>query len=137
MKHVNKIVHVLNSLQPAKFHWQWLEQRLLLDEQAFIEKLDTGSDLSLKEVMRLLSLGLERAAASDNERNVIEIILTRLLVRPDAAPLYSEVVHLLGRSLEDSLLLLTKWFLEGNDVLLGRKTVRQRLINISEKKVFL
>ncbi|KAK4794587.1 hypothetical protein SAY86_012581 [Trapa natans] len=133
---VDKIVHVLNTLQPAKFHWQWLELRLLLNEQALIEKLECSSDSSLKDVMRSLSLGLERAAASDNESNIIEIILTRLLVRPDAAPLYSEAVHLLGKSLEDSLLLLTKWFLEGNDVLFGRKTVRQRLINIAETKGF-
>ncbi|KAK4803623.1 hypothetical protein SAY86_003440 [Trapa natans] len=131
---VDQIVHVLNTLQPAKFHWQWLELRLLLNEQSLIEKVDCSSDSSLKDIMHSLSLSLERAAASDNESNVIEIILTRLLVRPDAAPLYSEAVHLLGRSLEDSLLLLTKWFLEGNDVLLGRKTVRQRLINIAETK---
>ncbi|PKI45447.1 mediator of RNA polymerase II transcription subunit 12 isoform X2 [Punica granatum] len=131
---VDKIVHVLNTLQPAKFHWQWLELRLLLNEQALIEKLESSNDSSLKEVMQSLPFGPKKAAASDNESNVIEIILTRLLVRPDASPLYSEAVHLLGRSLEDSLLLMTKWFLEGNDVLFGRKTVRQRLINIAETK---
>ncbi|XP_061373530.1 mediator of RNA polymerase II transcription subunit 12 [Gastrolobium bilobum] len=130
----DKLVHVLDALQPAKFHWQWVALRLLLNEQALIEKLDTH-DLSLADAIHLSSPHPEKAAAdSENEKNFIQILLTRLLVRPDAAPLFAELVHLFGRSLEDSMLLLAKWFLGGQDVLYGRKTIRQRLHNIAESK---
>ncbi|XP_054784533.1 mediator of RNA polymerase II transcription subunit 12 [Prosopis cineraria] len=130
----DKLVNVLDSLQPAKFHWQWVELRLLLNEQALIEKLE-AHDISLANAIQLSSPSSEKAAsASENENNFIEIILTRLLVRPDAAPLFSELVHLFGRSLEDSMLLQAKWFLGGQDVLFGRKTIRQRLNNIAESK---
>ncbi|XP_038709264.1 mediator of RNA polymerase II transcription subunit 12-like isoform X2 [Tripterygium wilfordii] len=132
-KLLDKLVKVLDTLQPAKFHWQWVELRLLLNEQAIIEKLETH-DMSLADALRLSSPGLEKAAASENENNFIEIILTRLVVRPDAASLFAELVHLFGRSLEDSMLLQAKWFLGGHDVLFGRKTLRQRLINIAESK---
>ncbi|XP_027348821.1 mediator of RNA polymerase II transcription subunit 12-like isoform X2 [Abrus precatorius] len=131
----DKLVDVLDSLQPAKFHWQWVELRLLLNEQALVEKLETH-DISLADAIQLSLPSSEKAAASENENNFIEIILTRLLVRPDAAPLFSEVVHLFGKSLEDSMLLHAKWFLGGQDVLFGRKTIRQRLINIAESKGF-
>lgn len=133
LKLMDKLVHVLDTLQPAKFHWQWVELRLLLNEQALIEKLETH-DMSLADAIRLSSPTPEKFAASENENNFIIIILTRLLVRPDAAPLFSEVVHLFGRSLEDSMLLQAKWFLGGQDVLFGRKTIRQRLINIAENE---
>ncbi|CAK7348884.1 unnamed protein product [Dovyalis caffra] len=132
-KLLDKLVNVLDALQPAKFHWQWVELRLLLNEQALIEKLE-AHDMSLADAIRSSSPGLEKAFASENENNFIEIILTRLLVRPDAAPLFSELVHLFGTSLEDSMLLQAKWFLGGHDVLFGRKTIRQRLINIAESK---
>ncbi|KAF2315304.1 hypothetical protein GH714_038774 [Hevea brasiliensis] len=132
-KLLDKIVNVLDTLQPAKFHWQWVELRLLLNEQALVEKLE-AHDMSLADAIRSSSPGPEKDAASENENNFIVIILTRLLVRPDAAPLFSELVHLFGRSLEDSMLLQAKWFLAGQDVLLGRKTIRQRLINIAESK---
>ena len=132
-KLLDKLVHVLDTLQPAKFHWQWVELRLLLNEQALIEKLETH-DMSLADAIRSSSPTPEKFAASENENNFIIIILTRLLVRPDAAPLFSEVVHLFGRSLEDSMLLQAKWFLGGQDVLFGRKTIRQRLINIAENE---
>ncbi|XP_050237765.1 mediator of RNA polymerase II transcription subunit 12 [Mercurialis annua] len=132
-KLLDKLVNVLDTLQPAKFHWQWVELRLLLNEQALVEKLETY-DMSLADALRSLSPGPEKAAVSENENNFIVIILTRLLVRPDAAPLFSELVHLFGRSLEDSMLLQAKWFLGGQDVLFGRKTIRQRLTNIAESK---
>ncbi|KAF9668966.1 hypothetical protein SADUNF_Sadunf14G0058400 [Salix dunnii] len=132
-KLLDKLVNVLDALQPAKFHWQWVELRLLLNEQALIEKLE-AHDMSLADAIRSSSPDPEKAAASENENNFIEIILTRLLVRPDAAPLFSELVHLFGMSLEDSMLLQVKWFLGGHDVLFGRKTIRQRLINIAESK---
>ncbi|XP_038681797.1 mediator of RNA polymerase II transcription subunit 12-like [Tripterygium wilfordii] len=132
-KLLDKLVKVLDTLQPAKFHWQWVELRLLLNEQALIEKLETH-DMSLADALRSSSPGLEKAAASENENNFIEIILTRLLVRPDAVSLFAELVHLFGSSLEDSMLLQAKWFLGGHDVLFGRKTIRQRLINIAESK---
>ncbi|EXC06808.1 Putative mediator of RNA polymerase II transcription subunit 12 [Morus notabilis] len=130
-KLLNKLVHVLDTLQPAKFHWQWIELRLLLNEQTLVEKL-RNHDMSLADAIRSSSPSPGKAAGSENENNFIQIILTRLLVRPDAASLFSDVVHLFGRSLEDSMLLQAKWFLGGADVLLGRKTIRQRLLNIAE-----
>ncbi|VFQ74742.1 unnamed protein product [Cuscuta campestris] len=128
-----KLVHILDTLQPARFHWQWLEIRLLLNEQAVIEKLDRH-DTSLGEALRFLSPNPDKVAASDNEGNLIEIILTRLLIRPDASALFSEVVHILGRSLQDAMLKQAKWLLEGNDVLSGRKSVHQKLFSIAVTK---
>ncbi|KAJ0665857.1 putative mediator complex, subunit Med12 [Helianthus annuus] len=131
MKLLDRLVHILDTLQPAKFHWQWVELRLLLNEQALIGKVE-ARDTSLVEALRSFSPNNENV--SDNENNFIQMVLTRLLVRPDAAPLFSEVVHLLGRSLEDEVLQQAKWFLRGHDVLFGRKSIRQRLINIAESK---
>ncbi|XP_043715509.1 mediator of RNA polymerase II transcription subunit 12 [Telopea speciosissima] len=131
MKLQDQLVNILDSLQPAKFHWQWVELRLLLNEQALIEKIEAHS-MSLVDAIQSLSPNAGNYTLSENENNFTEIVLTRLLVRPDAAPLYSEVVHLLGRSLEDSLLLHAKWFLAGQDVLFGRKSIRQRLINVAQ-----
>ncbi|KAJ4952514.1 hypothetical protein NE237_029346 [Protea cynaroides] len=129
----DQLVQILDGLQPAKFHWQWLELRLLLNEQALIEKIETHN-MSLVEAMRSLSPNAENLSLSENEKekNFTEIVLTRLLVRPDAASLYSEVIHLLGRSLEESLLLHAKWFLAGQGVLFGRKSIRQRLFNVAQ-----
>ncbi|KAK7382081.1 hypothetical protein VNO80_00774 [Phaseolus coccineus] len=128
------LVHVLDTLQPAKFHWQWVVLRLLLNEQALIEKVE-NHDVPLSDAIKLSSPSPEKAAsASENENNFIQILLTRLLVRPDAAPLFSELIHLFGRSLEDSMLLQAKWFLGGQDVLFGRKAIRQRLHNIAVNK---
>ncbi|XP_047307150.1 mediator of RNA polymerase II transcription subunit 12 [Impatiens glandulifera] len=132
-KILDKLVHILDTLQPAKFHWQWVELRLLLNEQALTEKLESH-DASLPDAIRSIYRNSEKASVSENESNFVEIILTRLLVRPDAAPLFSEVVRLFGSSLEDSVLLQAKWFLGGQDVLFGRKSIRQRLINIAESK---
>ncbi|KAK6920115.1 Mediator complex, subunit Med12 [Dillenia turbinata] len=128
-----KLVHVLDTLQPAKFHWQWVELRLLLNEQMLLEKLESH-ELPLPEAIRGLSPNPDKTAPSENEKHFIEIILTRLLVRPDAAALYSEVVHLFGRSLEDFMLMQTKWFLIGADVLFGRKPIREKLITFAESK---
>lgn len=130
-KLLDQLVHVLDTLQPAKFHWQWVELRLLLNEQALIEKIET-QNMQLVEAIKSLSPKAENFSLSENERNFIEIVLTRLLVRPDAASLYSEVVNLLGKSLEECLLQNTKWFLGGNDVLLGRKSIRQRLATVAQ-----
>ncbi|RZC73655.1 hypothetical protein C5167_049135 [Papaver somniferum] len=129
---LDQLVHVLDTLQPAKFHWQWVELRLLLNEQVLIEKIEASSSTSVVEAIRALSPSSDNFALSESENNFTEIVLTRLLVRPDAASLYSEVVHLLGRSLEESLLLHAKWFLAGHDVLYGRKSIRQRLVNIAQ-----
>ncbi|KAI9110048.1 hypothetical protein K1719_019089 [Acacia pycnantha] len=72
----DKLVNVLDSLQPAKFHWQWVELRLLLNEQALIEKLE-AHDMSLADAIQLSSPSSEKAAsASENENNFIEFILT-------------------------------------------------------------
>ncbi|XP_062090335.1 mediator of RNA polymerase II transcription subunit 12 [Humulus lupulus] len=130
----DKLAHVLDTLQPAKFRWQWIELRLLLNEQTLVEKLRT-QDISLADAIRSSTPSPGKAAASENENNFIQIILTRLLVRPDAASLFADVVHRFGRSLEDSMLMHAKWFLGGADVLLGRKTIRQRLINIAESEI--
>ncbi|KAK2374787.1 mediator of RNA polymerase II transcription subunit [Trifolium repens] len=127
--------HVLEALQPSKFHWQWVQLRLLLNELALIEKLQTH-DMSLVNAILLFSPSSEKVSAFENENNFIQIILTRLLVRPDVAALFSELIHLFGKSLEDSMLLQAKWFLGGQDVLFGRKTIRQRLINIAKTKGF-
>ncbi|KAL7083219.1 hypothetical protein ACP275_14G148200 [Erythranthe tilingii] len=128
-KLMGKLVHVLNTLQPAKFHWQWVELRLLLNEQSVNEKME--NDTSLAEAIRSLSPIPDKSTGSENESNFIQIVLTRLLIRPDAAPLFSEVVHLLGKSLEDSMLSQAKWLLRGAEVLYGKKSIRQKVVNIA------
>ncbi|KZV57645.1 mediator of RNA polymerase II transcription subunit 12-like [Dorcoceras hygrometricum] len=128
-KLMGNLIHVLDTLQPARFHWQWVELRLLLNEQAINEKME--NDIPLMEAIRSFSSGSDKHAASENESNFVQIILTRLLVRPDAAPLFSEVVHLLGKSLEDSMLSQAKWLLRGWEVLYGKKSIRQKVINIA------
>ncbi|KAK9103645.1 hypothetical protein Sjap_020899 [Stephania japonica] len=130
-KLVDQLVHGLDTMQPAKFHWQWVELRLLLNEQVLIEKIGAPCSMSLTESIQSLFPSADNGTCSENDKNFSEMLLTRLLVRPDAAPLYSEVVHLLGRSQEESILLLAKWFLGGPDVLYGRKSIRQRLVNIA------
>ncbi|KAJ6843119.1 mediator of RNA polymerase II transcription subunit 12-like [Iris pallida] len=127
----DKLVHVFDTLQPAKFHWQWVELRLLLNEQALIEKIET--DMSFVEAIRSLSPNAENFAVSESEKFLSEIVLTRILVRPDAAPLYAEIAHLLGRSLEESLVMDIKWILAGSDVLSGRKSIRQQLISVAQR----
>jgi hypothetical protein len=75
----DKLVHVLDTLQPAKFHWQWVALRLILNEQALIEKME-AHDVSLSDAIQLSSPSPEKAAAaSENENNFIQIL--RLLVR--------------------------------------------------------
>ncbi|KAL9285218.1 Mediator of RNA polymerase II transcription subunit 12 [Arabidopsis thaliana] len=118
-KLVDKLVSVLDCLQPAKFHWQWVELRLLLNEQALAEKLE-NHDMPLTDAIRSSCPTSEKPDASENEKNFIQILLTRLLVRPDAVPLFSEVVHLFGRS--------AKMFF------LDEKTIRQKLIIVGESK---
>ncbi|KAE8693830.1 Mediator of RNA polymerase II transcription subunit 12 [Hibiscus syriacus] len=108
-KLLDKLVRALDTLQPAKFHWQWVELRLLLNEQALIDKMESH-DMSLVNAIRSSSPNSERASPSESEKVFIEIILTRLLVRPDPAPLFSEVINLFGRSLEDSMLMQAKCF---------------------------
>ncbi|XP_042053892.1 mediator of RNA polymerase II transcription subunit 12-like [Salvia splendens] len=125
-----RLVNVLDTLQPAKFHWQWIELRLLLNEQAVNEKI-MENEISLTDAIRSLSPHPDKNTASENESNFVQIILTRLLVRPDAAPLFSEAVHLLGKSLEDSMLSQAKWLLRGAEVLYGKKTIWQKVMNIA------
>ncbi|CAL9165065.1 mediator of RNA polymerase II transcription subunit 12-like [Musa acuminata AAA Group] len=132
---LDKLIHVLDTLQPAKFHWQWLELRLLLNEQALIEKIETHN-MPFVEAIRSLSPNAENFALSESEKKFTEIILTRILARPEAAPLYSEVVHLLGKLLQESLVMDTKWILAGPDVLLGRKSIRQQLVSVAQRKGF-
>ncbi|KAL7138916.1 hypothetical protein ABFS83_09G015300 [Erythranthe nasuta] len=127
---MGKLVHVLDTLQPAKFHWQWVELRLLLNEQAVSEKM-MENDVSLSDAIRYLSPHSDESIASENESYFVQIILTRLLVRPDAAPLFSEAVHLLGKSVEDSMLTQVKWLLRGAEVLYGKKSIWQKVMNIA------
>ncbi|KAJ1693751.1 hypothetical protein LUZ63_010449 [Rhynchospora breviuscula] len=124
-----RLLHILDTLQPAKFHWQWVELRLLLHEQALIEKIETQS-MSFVEALRSLTPN----ADSESEKKFTEIIISRLLVRPDAASLYSEVVNLLGKLLQESLVMDTKWILQGPDVLQGRKSIRQQLLYVAHRK---
>jgi hypothetical protein len=62
----DKLVDVLEALHPSKFHWQWVELRLLLNELALIEKLQTH-DMSLVNAIQLSSPSSDKAAASENE----------------------------------------------------------------------
>jgi hypothetical protein len=115
--------------------------RLLLDEQALAEKVgkaekiktQTSILLDIIDGLRTLSPNSESFALSDSEKGFTEIILSRLVARPDAAPLYSEVVHLLGK-LHDSLVVDVKWILQGLDALLGRKSTRQQLVSLAQRK---
>ncbi|XP_020254458.1 mediator of RNA polymerase II transcription subunit 12-like isoform X2 [Asparagus officinalis] len=132
-KLLDKVVHVFDTLQPAKFHWQWVELRFLLNEQALIEKIET-KDMSFVDAVRSLSPNSENFAISESEKFLSEIVLTRILVRPDAAPLYAEIARVLGRSLEESLVMDIKWLLAGSDVLSGRKSVRQQLVSVAQRK---
>ncbi|KAK1260873.1 Mediator of RNA polymerase II transcription subunit 12 [Acorus gramineus] len=134
-KPLDQLVHVLDTLQPAKFHWQWVELRLLLNEQTLIEKIEAGN-VSLVDAIRSMSPKNEDVSLSENENSFSMIVMIRLLVRPDAAPLYSEVLHLLGRSMEEKLLMHVKWLLAGSDVLLGRKSIQQRLMSVALNKRF-
>ncbi|XP_024364387.1 mediator of RNA polymerase II transcription subunit 12 [Physcomitrium patens] len=131
---IEQVVQVLDELQAATFHWQWIELRLLLNEQVILEKLKIHPQNAREAVLAAMQ-GPERQQLDECEKTFTEILLTRLLVRPDAAALYSEVVHLLGKALEDYLILHVKWVLENNDMLLGRKSLRQLLDNIAAKSV--
>lgn len=136
-----RLVQSLDTLQPAKFHWQWVELRLLLDEQALAEKLDKAEKskipmpilMTLADGLRKLSPNSESFTLSESEKGFTEIILSRLVARPDAAPLYSEVVHLLGK-LQESLVVDVKWILQGQDAVLGRKSTRQQLLTIATRR---
>ncbi|XP_042394659.1 mediator of RNA polymerase II transcription subunit 12 isoform X2 [Zingiber officinale] len=134
-KILDQLMHVLDTLQPAKFHWQWVELRLLLNEQSLIEKIETHN-MSFVEAIRSLSPSADNFVLSESEKKFTEIILTRILVRPEAAPLYSEVVNLLGKLIQESLVMDTKWILAGPDVLLGRKSIKQQLIHVALRRSF-
>lgn len=97
-------LQVLDELQAATFHWQWVELRLLLNEQVILEKLKIHPQ-SAQEAVQAAMQGPDRQQLDECEKTFTEVVLTRLLVRPDAAALYSEVVHLLGKALEDYLIL--------------------------------
>lgn len=81
-----------------------MELRLLLNEQVILEKLKSHPQ-SAQEAMQAAMQGPDRQQLDECEKTFTEVVLTRLLVRPDAAALYSEVVHLLGKALEDYLIL--------------------------------
>jgi hypothetical protein len=93
----------LDELQAATFHWQWVELRLLLNEQVVLERLNSHSQ-SAQEAVQAAMAVTDRQLA-ECEKTFTEVVLTRLLVRPEAAALYSEAVHSLGRQLEEYLIL--------------------------------
>lgn len=129
---VEQLVHVLDNLQPAKFHWQWVVLRLLLNEQVLIEKIG-NQHVSAVDALQAFTPGVDNPHLSESEKTFTEIVLTRLLVRPDAAALYSEVVHMLGTSLEEYLIKHVKWVLDG---VLGRKSLRQSLDTMAHQGGF-
>jgi hypothetical protein len=131
LKLSERLVQLLDTLQPAKFHWQGVEMGLLLDERALMEN-STGGKTAL-ESLRSLSPNAESFALSDSEKGFSEVILSRLFARPDAAPLYSELVHLLGK-LQETLAMDVKWILQGQDAVLGRRSTRQHLVHIAQRK---
>eukprot|EP00252_Welwitschia_mirabilis_P022769 TRINITY_DN6255_c0_g3_i1.p1 TRINITY_DN6255_c0_g3~~TRINITY_DN6255_c0_g3_i1.p1 ORF type:complete len:936 (-),score=162.26 TRINITY_DN6255_c0_g3_i1:116-2716(-) len=130
---VNEIVLLLNKLHPTKFHWQWVQLRLLLNEQVLIERIENNR-ISAFDSMQGLALCGDSAQISESEKLFIDIVLSRLLVRPDAAAMYSEVVHLLGKSVEEYLISHVRRVLDGNDLFVGRKSLRQVLENIAQKR---
>lgn len=132
---VDQLLHVLDSLQPVSFHWQWVELRLLLNEQVLIEKI-RDQNISAVESIRAFSSGVSNNPLSESEKTFTEIVITRLLVRPDAAALYSEVMHLLGKALEEYLILHVRWVLDANDVLLGRKSLKELLEIMAKRSHF-
>ncbi|KAL2623688.1 hypothetical protein R1flu_003893 [Riccia fluitans] len=134
-RQLEQLVRILDDLQPATYHWQWLELRLLLNEQVFMEKLEGMSALSALEAVQAAA-GSDTGQLTECEKTFTEVVLTRLLVRPDAAALYSEAVAFLGRALEEYLILQVKWVLEGSDMLLGRRSLQQLLENIAHRQGF-
>ncbi|KAL3675105.1 hypothetical protein R1sor_025053 [Riccia sorocarpa] len=132
-RQLEQLVRILDDLQPATYHWQWLELRLLLNEQVFLEKLE---GLSASEAVQAAAAGSDTGQLTECEKTFTEVVLTRLLVRPDAAALYSEAVASLGRALEEYLILQVKWVLEGTDMLLGRRSLQQLLENIAHRQGF-
>ncbi|CAM6106401.1 unnamed protein product [Calypogeia fissa] len=135
-RQVEQLVQLMDELQPATYHWQWVELRLLLNEQVLIETLETQGKSAVDAVHAAAAAGSDTRALSECEKTFTEVVLTRLLVRPDAAALYSEAVHSLGRHLEEFLILQVKWVLEGHEMLLGRKSLHQLLDNIANRQGF-
>ncbi|KAH6554895.1 hypothetical protein KP509_1Z299100 [Ceratopteris richardii] len=132
---VEELVQLLDEIHPATFHWQWLELRLLLNEQVFIEKLEAHSlSVAVEAIQAARSSIEEGQKLTESEKNFTEILLTRLLVRPDAAALYSEVLRLLGRAFEEYLILQVQWILGNSEMLLGRKFLRQQLVEMAQRK---
>eukprot|EP00850_Spirogloea_muscicola_P013663 SM000094S24680 [mRNA] locus=s94:135135:145411:+ [translate_table: standard] len=123
----SELIRVLNGLQPWTFHWQWVELRLLLNEQVLLEKLSVpgATDEDAWQSARLA--GGDKGQLAECEKTFTSAVLSRLLVHPRRAALYSEAIRCLGRGLEDYLILQVKWVLEGSDMLFGRKSLRQLL----------
>ncbi|KAJ7529621.1 hypothetical protein O6H91_15G058800 [Diphasiastrum complanatum] len=123
---MEQLVKILDELQPATFHWQWVELRLLLNELVLIEKIEV-QNMPAVEAVQAVAACSDVSQLSECENFFTLLVLTRLLVRPEAAPLYSEAVHCLGKALEESLIVHVKWILDGPDMLLGRKSLGQLL----------
>eukprot|EP00850_Spirogloea_muscicola_P011237 SM000069S20674 [mRNA] locus=s69:95001:105271:+ [translate_table: standard] len=132
----SELIRVLNDLQPWTFHWQWVELRLLLNEQVLLEKLSVlgAKDEDAWQSARLA--GGDKGQLAECEKTFTSAVLSRLLVHPRRAALYSEAIRCLGRGLEDYLILQVKWVLEGSDMLFGRKSLRQLLDHNSQAHGF-
>ncbi|GAQ91392.1 hypothetical protein KFL_007770030 [Klebsormidium nitens] len=121
---VEGLLRSLEALAATTFHWQCLRVRLLLDQQVVLEKLRAGSTA----VAALACVhSLDPAQLAECEKTFTTAVLTRLLLRPAAAPLYSQLAHALGRGFGDYLIQQVRWALEGADMLQGRKSLRQLL----------
>ncbi|GBG82489.1 hypothetical protein CBR_g34865 [Chara braunii] len=85
------------------FGLQWVELRLLLNEQVVLEKLSMGATAG--EVIQAADTEQCNASLTDCEKVFIQaVVLTRLLTRLEAATLYCEAVRFLGRALEEQLI---------------------------------
>ncbi|GBG86989.1 hypothetical protein CBR_g44444 [Chara braunii] len=128
-----ELVQILDNLQLGSFGLQWVELRLLLNEQVVLEKLSMGATAG--EAIQAADTAQCKASLTDCEKVFIQaVVLTRLLTRPEAATLYSEAVRFLGRALEEQLISNVKsTVLENLDHLLGRRSLCQVLCNTIER----
>eukprot|EP00898_Chlorokybus_atmophyticus_P001512 jgi/Chlat1/2361/Chrsp17S02808 len=132
-----EILAVLDTLQPTSFHWQWLQLRLLLNEQVYQEKLSSGSSAQAAfDAAAAAAQATDAATLCESEKNFTSAVLTRLLVRPWAATLYGEVIHALSKGIEEYLTIQARWLIDGDNCLYGRTSLRQQLENLAKKSNF-
>jgi hypothetical protein len=69
--------------------------------QVLLEKLRSGSSAAAALASVLFT---DAAQLAESEKTFTTAVLTRLLVRPDAAPLYSQLAQALGRGFGEYLI---------------------------------